>query len=84
MLSEHPVLNWLGNLAAVTTIAGTIFGWLPVFAALVAIGWYLIQIYESKTFNNWRRKRLQYKITRVREHAKSLEVALSDLRDHNT
>lgn len=84
MLSEHPVLNWLGNLAAVTTIAGTIVGWLPVFAALVAIGWYLIQIYESRTFNAWRRKRLQYKITRAREYAAAMEAVLSDMHKHHT
>lgn len=81
MLNEHPVLTWLGNIGAVTTIAGTILGWLPAFAALVAIGWYIIQIIESKTFNAWRERRLAFKILKTKEHIVAMELYMADLKE---
>ena len=34
-------------------IVGSLVGYLPPLAAALAIIWYCIQIYESKTFQGW-------------------------------
>lgn len=53
-MSDHTksLFDWL----SLGTAVSTIMGWLPPLAALLAIVWTLIQIYESKTFKrfvNW-------------------------------
>ena len=63
-MPEHDYFAWLGNSASVVTILGSIFGLLPPLAALVAIIWYMIQVYESKTYREWRARRLHDKKTR--------------------
>lgn len=35
-----------------TTIA-TLFGWLPHIAALLAVIWWVLRIYEMKTVQDW-------------------------------
>jgi hypothetical protein len=52
-VSEHPVFQWVGNVVSLAAIAGTLAGWLPLFAALVAIVWYSIQIWESHTVREY-------------------------------
>lgn len=42
---------------SVATLAGTLAGLLPPLAAFVAILWYAIQIYESKTVQRWVHRR---------------------------
>jgi hypothetical protein len=45
-------------------IVASFLGWLPPIAAIAAILWYVIQIYESRTFQKWvrlqRRRRRQH------------------------
>lgn len=46
-------------------IMGTFVGWLPGIAAFLAVVWYLIQIWESRTFTNWRLRRREHKIKKA-------------------
>lgn len=50
-MSEHT--RSLFDYLSIGTIVATIAGWLPPLAALLAIVWTLIQIYESKTFKRF-------------------------------
>lgn len=64
MNSSHPLVI-LADIGSVVAIVGA---WLQVFtplAALAAMVWYCIQIWESKTVVQWRRHR--------RQHAESLK-----------
>lgn len=58
-------LAWVGNSLSLTAIAGTLIGWLPPLAAFAAICWYSIQIYESKTFQSWLKRRRCRKVERL-------------------
>lgn len=60
-VQNHDYIAWLGNSASLAAIAGTIMGLLPPLAALAAIAWYLLQMYESKTYRDWRDERLRRK-----------------------
>ena len=42
------------HITSAGAIVGTIRGELPEVAAVVALAWYLIQLWESKTVQNWR------------------------------
>lgn len=64
-------------------IIGAILGLLPALAALGAIVWYLIQIYESRTFQHWianlRMKNRARKLARLRARHKVLEAQMEAL-----
>jgi hypothetical protein len=48
-------------------IVGSFLSILPPIAAVLSIVWFSIQIYESKTFQEWRRRRRERRIARLRE-----------------
>lgn len=50
-LPDHAVIA--AHAISVAAILGTFAGWLPPLAALAAIIWYAINIYESKTVQAW-------------------------------
>lgn len=56
-MSNHPVLNYTADGVAAGTVVMALVGILPGVAALLAAIWYLVQIYESKTVQDWLAKR---------------------------
>jgi hypothetical protein len=42
-------IDWVSAI----TVVGAVAGYLPPIAAVFAIIWYLIQIYESRTVQGW-------------------------------
>ena len=64
-MDEHHYLAWIGNVASVGAVLGALTGLLPAVGAVIAIIWYAIQIKESVTFNQFRRRRRQRKIARL-------------------
>jgi len=82
-MGNHDSLLWLGNGGAAVTVLGTIFGLLPPLAAIAAICWYLIQMYESKTYRDWRdarlRRKKERKIARLQARQKVIEAELEAL-----
>jgi len=54
-LSENA--KTVGDVLSVSTVVSTLMGWLPAFAALVTIVWTCIRIYETKTVQDWLKKR---------------------------
>lgn len=57
-----------GDAISAGAIVGAFLGWLPSVAAFVAIMWYFIQIYESKTFQTWVRRRRMKKRKKRSHH----------------
>jgi hypothetical protein len=53
-------------------------GWAPGIAALVALIWYLIQIYESATVQRWVANRRIRKIARMKAKVMMLEARHRD------
>lgn len=49
-LSSIPVFRAGADVAGAFSIVGTLIGALPAIGALLAVIWYLFQIYESPTF----------------------------------
>lgn len=47
-------ISGLVNTVSAVTILGTIAGFIPPLAALIAMIWYIIQISESKTIQKWK------------------------------
>jgi hypothetical protein len=80
----------LGHTFSVSAIISAVLGWLPtgigIIGASLAMVWYLIQIYESRTFGAWvmarrlkRRARLDAKKT-IAEALTQSQVVLSKAR----
>lgn len=68
------ILSWFGNGASGLAIITTMFGWLPPAAALIAIVWYIIQIYESDTVQSWLRNRRTRKIAHMKAQVLLMEA----------
>ena len=49
----HFLIKWVGNGVSTVAIIGTFFGWFPYVAAFAAFTWYVIQIWESRTTQEW-------------------------------
>jgi len=47
----------VGDILSVSTVVSTLMGWLPAIAALATIIWTCIRIYETKTVQDWLKKR---------------------------
>lgn len=54
MIANHPQpLSHAVDATAAAAIVAAIMQWVPPAVALLALCWYLIQIYESKTVQRW-------------------------------
>lgn len=60
------IISWIGHTLSGAALLGSIVGWFPGVAAGVALLWYGIQIYESKTYQGWKRGRLLRKIAKAK------------------
>lgn len=45
------------DVVSALAVLGAFAGFMPPLAALGALAWYVVQIYESKTFQKWSRAR---------------------------
>lgn len=68
MLNDRPSNLW-GDLAAASTIVGTLVGWLPYLAAGLGVVWYCVQFWESPLCKRWLARRRLARLERLeREH----------------
>lgn len=73
---RETILSWVGNGVSLGAIATTLAGLTPSIAAVVAIVWYSIQIFESATVQRWIAKRRQRRLARLRAALLALETEL--------
>jgi uncharacterized membrane protein YbaN (DUF454 family) len=73
-MNDFNFAQWLTNLGAGVAVLGTILGWFPYFAAVVAVAWYCVQLYESKTFQHWLHTRRTRKIAAYQKEIERLEA----------
>lgn len=82
MIDNH-VGFWTANALGTAAIIGTIIGWLPAIAAMVAVIFYLIQIWESATVRHYLANRKMVrkakKIARLRAREKVITAQLAAL-----
>lgn len=67
----------IGHAVSLAAILGTIAGLLPAIATILAIGWYAIAIYESKTMKRWREQRRTVKLAGLKAKQKTLEARIA-------
>lgn len=72
--TTHSIQAWAGNIISVGAIAGSWLGHIPALAAIVALIWYLIQIYESLTVQRWLANRRVRKLARLKARVVMLEA----------
>ena len=53
-----------GHVISIIAVVGSLAGLLPAIAGLAGLIWYCVQLYESKTIQNWLRTRRARKIAR--------------------
>lgn len=75
MSAEH-FNTLLGNGISLGAIIGTLAGWLPPIAALIAAVWYCVQIYESKSFQGFLMRRRAKRAERLEKQLAKLQAKL--------
>lgn len=65
---------WIGHVLSPAAIFGSLLGYFPGIAALVALIFYIIQIYESPTTQTWLHTRRLRKIAQLKKHMAALEA----------
>lgn len=76
--------SWLGHSVSLSALGAAFIGLAPPIAATVAVIWYSIQIYESRTFQHWKRnfvmKRAGAKLAKLEAKKKILlaEIAATE------
>ena len=78
-----PVVAMTGDAISAGAIVAVLLGYLTPVAAFVALVWYLIQIWESRTIQHWRQNRQMVRkarrIARLRAKEKVISVQLEAL-----
>ena len=67
-------LYWIGHTLSLGSIVGALAGFFPAVASLVALIFYLFQIYENKTFQLWLRNRRIKKLAKLKAKMLVLET----------
>lgn len=73
-MSQGPTMNATFDAGAAAAIFATLLGWLPPIAAVLAILWYLLQFWESRTLQSFMQKRVQRKIMRLTARLAALQL----------
>lgn len=73
--THNTIIQWFGNIASVGAILTTMFGIMPAAAAAVALIWYLIQIYESRTVQRYVHAHRIRRIARLKAKLLMLETS---------
>lgn len=80
MENQFDLSHVVGHAVSVGAIAGSAWGFLPVFAALVALIWYLIQIWESRTVQHYvANRRMVHRQRRINKLRAKEKVILAKL-----
>lgn len=58
--------DWLGHGMSIGALLGVLAGVFTPFAALVTGLWFTVQLYESKTVQNWVRHRRERRIAKLK------------------
>lgn len=69
--------NWLGHLLSIGVWLAALAGFIPAIAALLALIWYMIQIWESDTCQKWVEERKLRINTRRLAELKAKQKVLS-------
>lgn len=67
-------LSWVGHTLSGAAIIGTLLGYFPAVAAAVAMLWYVVQLYESRTVQRWLQSRRLRKIAKLKIEMARLEA----------
>ena len=78
----HPI-GLTGDVLGAGAIVGSLLGYLPPAAAFLALIWYAIQIWESRTIQHWWRNRVEVrrakKLVKLRAREKILVAKIEAL-----
>jgi hypothetical protein len=66
----------VGDTGALGVITATLLGFLPPMAAMFAIGWYILQMWESKTVQGLLRTHRLMRLVRLRARSTALELLI--------
>lgn len=68
--------SWTGHIVSLFAIGGSLFGLIPAIAAILAVVWYGLEIWENKTVQRMIRARRLRKLVRLRAASVALELAI--------
>lgn len=73
-MTQGHAMNTSLDAGAAGAIIASMLGWLPPVAAVLAILWYLLQFWESRTLQSFMQKRTQRRIVRLTAKLAALQL----------
>lgn len=74
MDDQFTFMQWVGHSVSLAAIGGALMGLLPSIAAVAALIWYMLEIYESRTIQKFVRARRLQTLVKLRAKAVALEL----------
>ena len=74
MENQFDVSHWIGHIVSLFALTGSMFGLLPAIAGVAALAWYVIQIWESRTVQEWAQRRNHRKILQYAAKLAALQL----------
>lgn len=65
-VQHYQVMVLAADAISAGALLASFIGWAPPLAALGALAWYVIQVWESKTVQGWLHRRKQRKLSQAR------------------
>jgi hypothetical protein len=65
-MQDFDLLSWAGHSLSWISILGVVIGWLPSVAVLLAILWYVLQIWDSRHVQTWISNRRVRKLAKLK------------------
>lgn len=69
-----PLASWTGHIVSLFAIGGSLFGLIPAIAAVLAVIWYALEIYDNRTVRAWRVNWRDKKIAKLKAKLMKLEA----------
>lgn len=81
---DHPTIRPIMDYIAMPgVLLSTLLGYLPAILSVVALGYYALQIYESRTVQLWLRTRRERKIAAYQKRIEQLQAQAFKAKSHN-
>ncbi len=72
--NQFDLSHWTGHIISLFALTGSLFGVIPAIAGVAALIWYVIQIVESRTVQEWVHRRNARKIVKLQAELAALEL----------
>jgi hypothetical protein len=73
-MGDFNFATWIGNTLSPITVFGVVIGWFPSIAIVLAVVWYMVQLWECGPVTRWRATHRLRRIAKLKIEMARLEA----------